>query len=347
MNVTGPRYLDESRQALAGYIHCRADDIVYVTNPSYAVNIIAKSFMLSPGDEILSTDLEYGACDMTWNYYCKKNGASYVRRPIRLPLTSRERFVEDLLTGINSRTKAIFLSHLTSATALILPVEEVCAVARQKGIVTIVDGAHAPGQLPLDLSSLRPDIYIGACHKWMMTPKGSSFLYIRKELQQFFDPLLISWGYGNESACGSRFLDYHQGQGTRDFSAFLTIPRAIRFMEDHQWTAVAAACRNLVRENAGRFADLLATTLLCPAGDPFLGQMLSIPVDTPDAAKLKRRLFGDYRIEIAVNQQDRRTLLRYSVNGFNGEQDLDRLYSALQEIAAENDLLVPGAVLTT
>jgi len=198
----------------------------------------------------------------------------------------------------------------------------------------------------LDLTRFRPDIYVGACHKWMMTPKGSAFLYVRKELQPYFDPLLISWGYGGETASGSRFLDYHQGQGTRDFSAFLTIPAAIRFMEDHQWTAVTAACRSLVRENAGRFADLLGATLLCPVGGTFLGQMLSIPINTPDPEKLKRRLFDDYRIEIAVNKQERRTLLRYSVNGFNGEEDLDRLYSALQEIAAENHLLVRGAALT-
>lgn len=343
INVNGPRYLLESRRALAEYIRCHPDDLVYVPNPSYGINIIAKSFPLQPGDEILSTDLEYGACDRTWKYYCQKKGAAFVRRPVRLPVKSKEEMVEEFLAGITPRTRAIFISHLTSATALLLPVAEICAAAHRRGMITIVDGAHIPGHLPLDLGALAADIYTGACHKWMMTPKGSSFLYVKKELQPLFDPLLISWGYESPHPSHSQFLDYHQNQGTRDISAFLTIPRAIRFMAEHQWPVRAAAARELVIDNAGRFCDLLGTEPICPLNADFLGQMFAVFIETPDFEKLKRHLFEVHRIEIAINPFGARALLRYSINAFNSQADLDKLFDALRQTAAQSNLLHLGS----
>ncbi|HEV3413972.1 MAG TPA: aminotransferase class V-fold PLP-dependent enzyme [Puia sp.] len=339
MNVNGPLYLEQSRQALAAYIRCDPNDVVYTTNPSYGMNIIAKSFPLHPGDEILSTDLEYGACDRTWTYYCEKKGASYIRRPIRLPVTSKEELISDFLAGITPRTKAIFISHLTSTTAIVLPAHEICAAARERGLITIVDGAHIPGHLPLDLLELPADIYTGACHKWMMTPKGSSFLYVRRELQSLFDPLLISWGYNSIEPSHSQFLDYHQAQGTRDFAAFLTIPRSIAFMQENQWPEVAAVCRRLVRDNALRFCDLLGSEPICPINEDFLGQMFAIIIQTPDAGQLKRYLFETFRIEVAVNRHGNYNLLRYSINAFNNQDDLDRLFAALQQTAEHTPLL--------
>jgi isopenicillin-N epimerase len=342
ITVNGLNYLQQSRQALSAYIHCGADDIVFTTNPSYAINIIAKSFPLSPGDEILSTALEYGACDRTWNYYCKKAGARYVRQPITLPIVSREAFIEDFFKGLSPRTRAIFISHITSATALVLPVKEICDRAKQKGLITIVDGAHAPGHVPVDLSDLRADIYAGAPHKWMMTPKGCSFLYVNKELQPLFDPLLISWGYESTTPSHSRFLDYHQGQGTRDFSAFLTVPAAIAFLKEHQWETVAAACRGLVQQNAPRFCDLMEAEPISPISDEFLGQMFSIPIRTPQPEKLQRHLFDRYSIEVPVTTQDNRNFIRYSINAFNSQEDLNKLYTALQEITTDTALLESG-----
>ncbi|HTQ29508.1 MAG TPA: aminotransferase class V-fold PLP-dependent enzyme [Puia sp.] len=339
ITVNGPRYLQQSREALAGFVHCPADDMVYVMNPSYGVNIVAKSLPLNPGDEILSTDIEYGACDRTWNYYCKKKGAKYVRQHISLPIVSKEKLVEDFFSGLSSRTKAVFLSHITSSTALILPVKEICAIAKQKGLLTIVDGAHAPGHIPLDISDLHADIYVGACHKWMMTPKGCSFLYATKNCQDWLDPLLISWGYDSAHPSHSRFLDYHQGQGTRDFSAFLTVPRAIQFMKDNHWDVISAGCREIVQKNAGRFCELLGSSPLCPVGDEFLGQMFSIPVRSSQPDALKQYLFDAYKIEVPVMTQEGDVYIRYSINAFNSQGDLDALYVALKDILANTDLL--------
>ncbi len=338
ITVNGLRYLATSREALAKYINVEPDNLVFVTNPSYGVNLIAKSFPLAPGDEILSTNLEYGACDRTWNYYCTKAGAKFVRQPITLPIVSKEQFIEDFFKGLSPRTKAIFISHITSATALRLPVEEICARAKEKGLITFVDGAHAPGHIPLDLSKLQADIYTGAPHKWMMTPKGCSFLYVKKAFQAMLDPLVVSWGYGNPSFAHSQFQDYHQGQGTRDFSAFLTVPKAIQFMEEHQWPEIAKICRALVQKNVDRFCALLGTKPTSPVGDDFLVQMAGIPIGTTEPEKLKQHLFDTYKIEVPVMRQNTNVFLRYSINAFNKPEDLDKLHDALKETAERTSL---------
>ena len=337
--VNGGPYLKKSREALASYVHCDADDLVYVTNPSYAINIIAKSLKLEPGDEVLSTNIEYGALDRTWNFYCNKAGAKYIRQPIPLPVTSREEIIDAFWKGYSKRTKAIFISQITSSTALRLPVHEICIEAKGRGLLTIVDGAHVPGHIELDLSVLPADIYTGACHKWMMTAKGCSFLYVRKEFQHMFDPLVVSWGYESAAPSHSQFLDYHQMQGTRDFSAFLTVPKAIEFMEHHDWKTVAADCRSLARDNYLRFCELLGSRPLCPLNDDFLGQMCSMQVRTASPEALQRHLFERYNIEIPVMRQDDHVFIRYSVQGYNSQDDLDRLYEALKEIKSAGELL--------
>ncbi|PQJ12171.1 aminotransferase [Flavipsychrobacter stenotrophus] len=335
----GVKYLKASREALAAYVNCDADDLVYVTNPTYAINIIAKSLKLDEGDEVLSTNIEYGALDRTWNYYCNKGKAKYVRQPIVLPVTSKEAIIEQFWKGYSNKTKAIFISQITSTTGLILPVKEICEMAKAKGLLTIVDGAHVPGHIPLDLTQIEADIYTGACHKWMMTPKGNTFLYVKKQYQDLFDPLAVSWGYESAAPSHSRFIDYHQMQGTRDFSAFLTTAKALAFMQENNWEQVAANCRQLAQNNYERFCTLVGSTPLCPVTDEFLGQMCSIPIKTTQPEKLQRHLFEHYKIEIPVMRQEQHTFLRYSIQTFNSQADLDKLYMALQEIMANTDLL--------
>lgn len=339
MTVHGPQHLKTAREALAKYVHCDADDVVFVTNPSYGINIIAKSFQLQEGDEILSTNLEYGALDRTWNYYCKKAGAKYVRQKISLPLISKEQFIENFFEGLTVRTKAIFISHITSATALIFPVKEICEMAKAKGLFTIVDGAHAAGHIPVNITALDPDVYVGACHKWMCAPKGCSFLYVKKKWQHLFDPLLISWGYESMNPSHSQFLDYHQLQGTRDYSAFLTIPETIKFLQENNWQEKAVTCRQLAQSNYQRFCDLLGSQPLCPVSDEFLGQMCSIPITTSQPDVLQKLIFEKYKIEVPVMRQDEDIFIRYSIQAFNTQQDLDPLYEALGEIVEEGELI--------
>jgi isopenicillin-N epimerase len=334
----GPILLEKSREALGSFIGCDKDDVVFIMNPSYALNIIIKDFGLKEGDEILSNYLEYGAMDRTWKYYCQKAGAKYVQPRISLPVTSKEQIIEEIFSGLTSRTKAIFISHITSTTALRLPVEEICDRAKAEGLITIVDGAHIPGHLPLNLQELKADIYTGACHKWLLTPKGCSFLYVKKELQPF-DPLLISWGFQSETPSHSKFIDHHQLQGTRDFSAFLTIPAALKFRTDNNWEQVAADCRKLAHSNYPRFAEVTNGTILSPISDEFLGQMCSLSITSPDPVELQNLLYDKYKIEIPVMPHWDHVLIRYSINGYNSQSDLDKMFEALVQVKETTSLL--------
>jgi isopenicillin-N epimerase len=335
INELGPAYLKKSRQALGTYLNCSADDIVYVTSPSYAVNLIAKSFNISVGDEVLTTNLEYGPCDKTWKYYCEQNGATYKRIDIQFPLLSKEAFLEQFLKGISKQTKLIFISHITSSTGIRLPIEEICAIANQLGILIYIDGAHAPGQLTIDIEKLGVDIYTGACHKWMLTPKGSSFLYVRNDLQHLFDPLIISWGYKSLKPSHSIFLDNHQFQGTRDYSSFLTIPAAIDFMEQFNWKKVNEESKNITQHNANRFCVLMGTEPLTCISDDFIAQLFSIPINIKYPEKLHDLLYENYKIQIPVLNHEGKSYLRYSIQGFNEQSDMDQLYDALNELKPE------------
>ena len=335
----GFNYLAESRAALAKYIGCAdQDDLVYVTNPSFAINLIAKNFPLKAGDEILTTDIEYGACDRTWNFYCEKAGATYRRQKINLPITTKEKFIADFFAGVTPNTKAIFISQITSSTGLIFPVKEVCEIAKSKGLITIVDGAHVPGHIPFNLSEIQADFYTGACHKWMMAPKGCSFLYAHKSVQPLCDPLIVSWGYKALKPSHSAFLDYHQMIGTRDFSAFLTVPTCIKFMAENDWITVRTACHEMVLANAQRFYDLLESKPISPLTNEWIGQMISIPIKTNAPEVLQRRLFTDYKIEIPIMRQENDVYMRYSINAFNTIENLDTLYRALSELKKQNSL---------
>jgi isopenicillin-N epimerase len=325
ITASGLKYLETAREVLGAYLHCDKDDLVYVTNPSYAVNAVAKSFDLKPGDEILTSNLEYGACDKAWEYYCRKTGAVYIKQPISLPIKTKEEFVTEFFKGLSSKTKLVFISHITSSTGLRLPVEEI--------------GAHSPGQLPLNLQDSPFDMYTGACHKWMMTPKGSCFLYVKKEYQQMIDPLVVSWGYNAMSPSHSTFLDYHQMNGTRDYSAFLTIPAAIEFMQTHNWPQVAADCRKLVQQNAPAFCQLLGSAPLAPVNDDFILQLFSAQIKTNEPEKLHNHFFEKYKIEIPVMPHGDKVYLRYSINAFNSQDDLDILFAAVKEIKNKTSLI--------
>lgn len=339
VTAKGVKYLEQSREALGNYINADKNDLVYVTNPSYAVNTIAKSFDLKEGDEVLTTDLEYGACDKTWTYYCKKANARYVRQHIPLPVQSKEQFIEEFFKGLTTKTKLIFLSHITSTTALRFPVEEICAIAKQKGILTFVDGAHAPGHIPLDLKKIDADFYTGACHKWMMTPKGSSFLYVRNELQHLIDPLVISWGYDAMFPSDSLFIDYHQMNGSRDFSAFLTIPTAIQFMNENNWEAVSAQCKQLVKDNAEEFCSLLGSSPLALDSDFLMLQIFSAEIKTNEPEKLHDHFFEKYKIQIPVMRHGEKVYLRYSINAFNNQEDMNKLFMAIRDVKNSTSLI--------
>ncbi|MEX1002244.1 MAG: aminotransferase class V-fold PLP-dependent enzyme [Crocinitomicaceae bacterium] len=337
---TGVDLLETSKKALAKYVHCDPLDLVYTTNPSTALNIFIRSLGLKEGDEILSTDQEYGALDRTWNYYCKKWGSTYVRQPIPLPLESKEQFLTAFWKGLTKNTKVVFLSEITSATALIFPVKEICEKARELGLITIIDGAHVPAHIPLNITEMNPDVYAGACHKWMMAPKGSSFLYVKKELQPTVGPLIVSWGYEADKPSSSQFQDYHQYQGTRDFSAFLTSPTCLAFMKKHDWLSKTNGCKEVVRHYYPIIAKQLNSAPICKLSPEFLGQICSIPIQTKDPVGLKELLYEKYHIEIPVFEHTKSAIyLRLSFQPYNDEKEIEILLNALSAIQKTTNLL--------
>ncbi len=339
IQIKAPQYLKIAKNRLAKFIGCEASDFFFTPNPTFAVNTIMRSINLLAGDEILTTNHEYGAMDRTWNFYCKKSGAKLIRQTISLPIVSKEQIIEEFWKGYTPNTKVVFLNQMSSSTALIFPVKEICDKAKQFGLITIVDGAHVPGHIDLNISELNSDFYTGTLHKWMLAPKGSSFLYVKKELQNDIDPLIVSWGYESLAPGESRFLDYHEIQGTRDISAYLCTPTVIDFLENNNWKQVSASCKQIVLDNYQRFCDLVSTKPICPITTEFLGQMASIPIRTKKPTELKELLYVKYKIQIPVMPLNDSVYLRYSINAYNSVEDLDVLYKALEDIIKTTELL--------
>ena len=200
---------------------------------------------------------EYGAAERTWKYYCEKAKAKYVETKISLPIQSKQEIIDAVVANMNERTRYLFLSEITSTTGLKLPVHELCEIAKSRGIITFIDGAHSPAHIPIDLQKLKADYYTGACHKWMLTPKGSSFMYVKKEFQKALEPLVFSWGYNPEMNSPTQYLDYHQLNGTRDYSAFLTIPTSIEYLERVDWQKNAKKCNDVILEAYPKFCALV------------------------------------------------------------------------------------------
>ncbi len=322
----------ESRRALGEYLHADANDLIYIPNATHGVNIIAHSLRLQPGDEILTTDHEYGACDYTWEFICSKVDANYIHQPIPLPIYSQTEIVELFLKSITPRTKAVYLSHITSPTALCLPVEEICRRAREMGVLSIVDAAHSPGQMPLDLKKLGADVVFGNCHKWMLAPKGSAFLFVSQEIQQHVEPLIVSWGFHPtpETTTGSRFIDLFQWTGTKDPTAALTVPTAIQFMKDHDWENVRCQCHLLLRQAIERVCELTHLPSLYPLDSDFYHQMGIAPLPPSDIVALKSRLYDEYKVEVPLIQWQDKQFIRISIQGYNDQGDVDALIHALE-----------------
>jgi isopenicillin-N epimerase len=334
----------QARQVLGAYLNAAADDLVFIPNATHGVNIVARSLAPGPGDEILTSDHEYGACDNTWDFICRKSGASYIHQPIALPIETPEAFVEQFWQGVTPRTKLIYLSHITSPTAQRFPIETICQCARATGILTLIDGAHAPGQIPLDMQAVGADFYTGNCHKWMLSPKGAAFLYTRREMQGLIEPLIVSWGYSadEKTTTGSRYIDLLQWTGTHDPSAALSVPAAIQFMQEHHWDEVRQHCYQLLRQALRRIDEITGLPSAYAYGPGLIPQPLPpqmgvayLPYDQ-DLTILKSRLYDEYHIEAPLILWNDQKMIRLSIQGYNTQSDVDALIIALQQLLPGN-----------
>jgi len=325
--------LAASRQRLATYLGTERDNLVYVNNGTVGLNIVARSLRLGPGDELLTTDHEHGGIDRLFRFMAQKLGFTIVKHPVPVPVTTHGDMAAEFLSAVTDRTRAILISHLTSPTSLVFPVAAICAEARKRGIMTIVDGSHVPGQLDLSLPEIDADYYVGILHKWLCAPKGCAFLYARPSVQSLLDPLVVSWGWEPKNPGPSKFVEYHEWQGSRDISAYLAVPDAIDFQVANNWPEVRAACRKLAMEAQRAVSDLFGLEPYHPPLPEWHGQIVCarVPDGTDDVALL-RALRNDYAIDVSVDRFGGRPRVRISIQAYNDANDIDRLLTALRQL---------------
>ena len=292
--------LDGVREELAAYVGADPVDLALEPNVTTGLNAVIRSLRLEPGDEVLTTRHEYGGLLRTWAFA----GASLVAvEP------------EELASSIGPRTKVLYTSHITSATALRLPVEAACAAAREAGALSIVDGAHAPGHVPVDVAALGADVYAGNCHKWLCAPRGSGFLWARPEHQGWIEPAVVSWSWVEEST----FAQRHTWAGSRDPSVYLAVPAALEYAR-----GIDLAER---RELADEVAGLVGLPPVAGVPAPLM-RAFELPDGAPE--DLQARLFDPHGVEVVVSEWEGRSLLRVSVGPYVTRADLERLRDALR-----------------
>ena len=324
-------HITKARQDIGKYLNCHEDDIVFVLNATQGVNIVAQSLKLQQGDEILSTNLEYGACDRVWEKVCRHTGAKYVRRGITLPVQNEEMLLEEIWSGVNDKTKVFFISHITSSTALTLPVEKLIKRCQEQGIISVIDGAHVPGQIDLNLEELDPDFYAGNCHKWMMAPKGCAVLYAKRDRQDLLEPLMVGWG--NHSLPESRFIQELEYPGTNDPASYLAISKCIEFMKMHNWPARRKECHQLVLKYRSYMMEKTGIEAIAPDdNEKWFSQMCAHKLPPHiNGQRLHSILFERHHIEIPITEVYGDWYMRISIQGYNSEEDVDRLFEVLDE----------------
>jgi isopenicillin-N epimerase len=328
-----PKLLSHAREVLAQYFNTSAENIVFMTNVTFAINAVARSIKLCPGDEVLASNQEYGAMDHTWLFLSRKQGFKYINDPVSLPVTSPERYVDDLWQGVNENTRVIFISHISSPTSVIAPVKEICQRARSQGIITVIDGAHVPGQIPLDLTDLPVDFYGGNLHKWLCAPKGAGFLYAAPRVQHLLEPLIVSYGWEDNIPDSARLVDYFQYIGTRDYAAFLAVPDAIEFQNTNHWDRVREKCHNLAKECLIQVTEMTGASPLYSPQSNWFAQMVTIPLpDYIDPVQVRSRLLEEYHIEIPVIAWNGHPYVRVSFQAYNSMEDLEILLNAIRRL---------------
>jgi isopenicillin-N epimerase len=339
--------LDAARAALAAFLGSDPDDLAFVTNATGGVNAVLRSLPLASGDELLTTDHAYGACRNALDFVAGRSGARVVVARVPFPIASPGEAVEAVMGAVTPRTRLAVLDHVTSPTGLVLPIATLVAELGGRGVDVLVDGAHAPGMLPLDLRALGAAYYAGNCHKWLCAPKGAAFLWVRRDRQAEIRPLTISHGATAARAGRSRFRLEFDWTGTADPTAWLTVPRAIEYvgtLRPGGWPAVMAENRALALEARRVLSDAIGTAPPCP--DEMIGSLASLVL--PDGPTreigwrrpdpIQARLFERWGIEVPVMSWPAppRRLVRVSCQLYNRREDYARLADALgKELAGE------------
>src|SRR5438094_3898538 len=336
--------LDDARRALAAFLGADTAGLVFVPNATTGVNAVLRSLALAPGDELLVTDHAYNACRNALAFVAAASRARVVVAPVPFPLASADAVVEAVLGRVTPRTRLALLDHVTSPTGLVLPVEQLVRELAARGVDTLVDGAHAPGMLPLDLRALGAAYYAGNCHKWLCAPKGAGFLHLRRDRRDRVRPVVISHGANSPRTDRSRLLLEFDWTGSHDPTPSLSVPEAIRFLNGllpGGWPELMARNRALALEARRILCDALDA--MPPAPEEMVGALAAVPLPDGADAPLRSPLYVDplqdvllerYGIEVPIVPWPAppKRLVRVSCQAYNAREDYERLARALREL---------------
>jgi isopenicillin-N epimerase len=358
-----PGLLADTRAQLGAFVGAHPDDLAFVTNATGAVNAVVRSLRFAPGDELLTDDHEYNATINVLRHVAERDGARVVVARIPFPSVSENDVVDALLAAVTVRTRLVLVSHVTSPTALVFPVERIVAALAERGIETLVDGAHAPGMVPLDLDRLGAAWYTGNLHKWVCAPKGAAFLHARRDRQAGIRPNTISHGAnavlgapGNHGG-PTRYRAEFDWQGTLDPTAWLAVADALRFvgeLVDGGWPAVMARNDELTLHARARLARVLGLDPATLPSPSMLGSMVAVPLPSSgplamagggssplDTDPVQQILLDRFRIEVPIypwpvpaaeSPDAAMRLIRVSSALHNGGDDVERLAESLQSL---------------
>ena len=320
-----------ARCEVARFVGTSPQNLIFVDNATYGMNVIANSFRLQAGDEVMIPNHEYGAVMRIWDRACERVGAKRIEVCIPEPLEDPGQIVKMLVDSVNPNTRLLVLSHITSATALIMPVAEICAAFQKLGVSVCVDGPHAPAHIPFRIDELGCAFYTASCHKWLCAPLGSGFLYANPYFQSQLEPVLKSWGR-LLPAIPQRWDEEFTWPGTRDPSPFLSIPTAIEFMEKvgiEQFQARAFWLAEYAEKN---IMNELGTAPIASREKGFYGSMAHVRLPDGDWSNLQNQLWEEYQIEVPIIHFDNRWFVRVSCHIYNNTKQIDYLVKALKYV---------------
>ncbi|HIK12263.1 MAG TPA: aminotransferase class V-fold PLP-dependent enzyme [Oscillatoriaceae cyanobacterium M33_DOE_052] len=331
--------LDEARNQLADFVGAAREDVVFVANATMGVNAVLRSLRFQPGDEILTTDHLYNACRNALEWVAATTNARIVVAPVPFPLADTREIVTAVMDRVSPRTKLAVLDHITSQTALVFPIASLVRKLAAVGVDTLVDGAQAPGAVSLNLAELGAAYYTGNCHKWLCAPKGSGFLYVRRDKQEMIRPPVISHGANSPRTDKSRFQLEFDWMGTDDPTPYLCLPVVLEFMGslvEGGWPGLMAQNRDLALQARRLLADGLGVQLPCPEGA--IGSMAVVPLPETaaqfPAAALQDALYDQYQIQVKINPPwgDDIWLIRVSAQIYNHQSQYEKLLWALKQL---------------
>ena len=322
------KVLETVREKLATFVGARPSELAFVENATTGMNVVAQSFPLQPGDEVLLNDHEYGAVLRIWERACQRTGAKLVVASLPCPVVSEQQVVECLLEPVSPRTKLIVFSHITSPTAIVMPVDALCREARRLNLAVAIDGPHAPAVAALELNRWDCDYYTASCHKWLCAPFGSGFLYVHPRRQAEVQPLVTSWGRTPEgkTPCWQDEFDWH---GTHDPSAQLSIADSLSFFEQVGFESFREQTHSLAAWGRRKLTQLTGLPPLTPDSRQWFGSMTAIELPPGPAQPLQQALKQQYNIEVPVFEWQNRRLLRLSCHLYNHPRDIETLVAAL------------------